>query len=420
MNQTSKILIATLITALLLLNVGVALETDLVKQVGTCLAYKSTHNTTDGDTIQNVPVNMNQAWFLNMYNTPDGQGPIFSPRIEVWTLLNLVQFHPNDPAIFTANPPFYTWNFVGLQVNQGAIVPIDTQEQQSALSTKPRFSITRTVEPQILAEEITLQTVTLTFKLEEPLPPPVDHLNILIGKPVIAYQGKDLVEGTFVSQNEVSGWTSTGYGTEATWTTDPSKIQISKIYTFQATLQSIKSQELQGAPIFKPGILVQYNHAVGLPPVTGTYAIVTMPDNSLSATFSVDNAVDWSRIYFDAYFDFSLGPQMSQITTEPPHHVLIPATVRIEPQTLNLKSNGIITAFLELPNPYNVQNVDVSTVRCQGAAAVKGIIADDTLILKFERQELQGLVGGQINIVVTGQLKDGSIFYGQSTIKTIK
>lgn len=48
----------------------------------------------------------------------------------------------------------------------------------------------------------------------------------------------------------------------------------------------------------------------------------------------------------------------------------IPATIRIEPEILNIKSKGVFTAFIELPEEYNVTDIGIDTVVCEGAKAV--------------------------------------------------
>jgi hypothetical protein len=99
--------------------------------------------------------------------------------------------------------------------------------------------------------------------------------------------------------------------------------------------------------------------------------------------------------------------------------------VRIEPETLNHASKGVFTAFITLPEGYEVADIDVSTVECEGArAAEKGIVAGDTLIVKFNRQDLDlKLVkpGDAVMLIVTGTLKDtdGTLFKASDTIRVI-
>ncbi len=95
------------------------------------------------------------------------------------------------------------------------------------------------------------------------------------------------------------------------------------------------------------------------------------------------------------------------------------AEVEIKPETLNLKSKGVFTAFIDLPEGYDEEDIDISTVECEGADAVSGVIAnDDKLIVKFDRKDLVGVsAGNAVELIVTGQLLDGTVFSGSDTIK---
>lgn len=97
------------------------------------------------------------------------------------------------------------------------------------------------------------------------------------------------------------------------------------------------------------------------------------------------------------------------------------AEIEIKPETLNLKSEGVFTAFIDLPEGYDEEEVDISTVECQGAPAVSGVMADDDrLIIKLDREDLVGVTAGDaVELIVTGQLLDGIVFSGSDTIRVI-
>ena len=101
--------------------------------------------------------------------------------------------------------------------------------------------------------------------------------------------------------------------------------------------------------------------------------------------------------------------------------VMISANVTIKPETLNLASKGLFTAFITLPEPYNITDIDISTVVCEDAPAVKGIVADDNkYIAKFNVQDLVGVdLGDAVTLTVTGKLYDGTPFEGSDTIRVI-
>ncbi len=162
-----------------------------------------------------------------------------------------------------------------------------------------------------------------------------------------------------------------------------------------------------------------YN-VMGVPvsPVT-----ITSPGNEVAATFSADNVVDWIPVSSDTRFDFWFNPVVSKVTEPPYPRVIVLATVRIEPETLNLGSKGVITMFVTLPEPYNVRAIQIDMVRAQsptGVLALRGNVAGDKLIFKFDRTELTNLhPGDAIEIGVGGLLKDGSIFQGSDAIRII-
>lgn len=84
---------------------------------------------------------------------------------------------------------------------------------------------------------------------------------------------------------------------------------------------------------------------------------------------------------------------------------IIPATVDIDPDTLNLKSGGKwITAYIELPEGYDSESIDISSVKLNGVSAVNdskyGFVKDPEikdrgggnvpeLMVKFDRSMIQ-------------------------------
>ncbi len=109
----------------------------------------------------------------------------------------------------------------------------------------------------------------------------------------------------------------------------------------------------------------------------------------------------------------------------------IEATVDIDPDTLNLKSQGKwITCYIELPEGYDVHNIDVSTIMLNDQVPAEprpcGIgdyDGDGTadLMVKFNRSAVEGIleVRDEVQIRVTGDLADGTLFQGTDTIRVI-
>jgi hypothetical protein len=85
-----------------------------------------------------------------------------------------------------------------------------------------------------------------------------------------------------------------------------------------------------------------------------------------------------------------------------------PIEVRIEPETLNLKSKGEFTAFITVPEGYDIRDWNISNLTCEGARAVKGMISGNTYIAKFKRQDLQGVeIGEEVTLTVKGTFTYG-------------
>ena len=122
------------------------------------------------------------------------------------------------------------------------------------------------------------------------------------------------------------------------------------------------------------------------------------------------------------YDDFTFFPVVPIIET----------TVDIAPDTLNLKSGGKwISAYIELPEGYDVADIDVSTVLLENTTPAElhptevGDYDSDSvpdLMVKFDRQALiEYLDGttGEVTMTVSGELSDGALFEGSDTITVI-
>ncbi|NIO37116.1 hypothetical protein GTO27_05370, partial [Candidatus Bathyarchaeota archaeon] len=107
---------------------------------------------------------------------------------------------------------------------------------------------------------------------------------------------------------------------------------------------------------------------------------------------------------------------------------VVDATVDIYPDTLNTWSlfGRFITAYIELPEGYNVDNIDVSTVRLNDEVQAKSHptkIGDydkdgiPDLMVKFDRTDVVRSIlrKGENTVVVTG-LFTGKSFQGSETI----
>lgn len=112
--------------------------------------------------------------------------------------------------------------------------------------------------------------------------------------------------------------------------------------------------------------------------------------------------------------------------------VFIQAKIDVTPNTLNLKSKGKwITVYIELPQGYDVNNIDVNTIMLnnqvhaeEGAKEIgdhddNGI---NDLMQKFNRSAVQEIliVGDEVQIIISGELIGGASFKGTDIIKVKK
>jgi len=107
------------------------------------------------------------------------------------------------------------------------------------------------------------------------------------------------------------------------------------------------------------------------------------------------------------------------------------AEIDIDPDTLNLNSKGKwITCYIELPEGYEVNDIDVGTVMLNETVPAEpkpteiGDYDDDgipDLMVKFDRSEVKDILepGDAVPITVTGALTDGPSFEGTDTIRVI-
>jgi len=104
------------------------------------------------------------------------------------------------------------------------------------------------------------------------------------------------------------------------------------------------------------------------------------------------------------------------------------ATVDVYPDTLNLRSKGKwIIAHIELPEGYNVGDIDVSTILIDGSVPAEGSSAkENVLMIKFDRQAVNGYIrdvlgvtNGEVTLTIRGKLTDGTLFEGKGIVKVI-
>jgi len=93
--------------------------------------------------------------------------------------------------------------------------------------------------------------------------------------------------------------------------------------------------------------------------------------------------------------------------------------LRIEPEVINLKSQGVFTAFITFPGGYDPGTVDLTTIQCEGAKAYEGFVTPGAYVAKFRVQDLAGIGPGIVPFLLTGQFYDGTHFFGIDTVRVI-
>ena len=112
---------------------------------------------------------------------------------------------------------------------------------------------------------------------------------------------------------------------------------------------------------------------------------------------------------------------------EPPPTLPLSATVRVEPQKINLKEkgDGELKAFIDkLPAPHALSEIDLSSITlCYAGACIPSdgaakLDGKAHVAAEFDRAALAGLVGtarGDLTLVVQGKLIAGGTFSGKDT-----
>ena len=98
----------------------------------------------------------------------------------------------------------------------------------------------------------------------------------------------------------------------------------------------------------------------------------------------------------------------------------IPAGVTFDLKKVKLNSNGILKAFITLPDGYDVADIDINTTKCEEARVIGSkITGKGVLEAKFEIQKLNVSTGDEVELTVVGKLYDGTPFEGCNTVEVV-
>jgi hypothetical protein len=104
----------------------------------------------------------------------------------------------------------------------------------------------------------------------------------------------------------------------------------------------------------------------------------------------------------------------------------VPAGMKVAPQSLNLKSKGKwVTVHLRLRNGMTAAEVKRTSLKLMDQIPVDKVLGGESpnkLTLKFSRSALQALLtpGPEVEVYLTGELKDGTAIEASDTIKVIQ
>lgn len=92
----------------------------------------------------------------------------------------------------------------------------------------------------------------------------------------------------------------------------------------------------------------------------------------------------------------------------------ISATIEVSPQNLDLAEEEEFTIFIQLPEPYEVSDIDRHSVRCDGLTPGEVTVTDYNggyFMAQFNTQDLGEETRNQGILTVEGELKDGKTYF---------
>ena len=272
---------------------------------------------TDADSVDaSVPLEWSHQWLLSIRNpTAD----LTNPYITLASDLPFVGFEPEPVHL---GPSTVQWAIPSMAA--GTDFPCHAIEGEDTFP--PGVSISKSVSPQKLVGEVTLQTVTATFTPEEAAGDR-NQLSVNIGFLPIAYGGEEAVASVYHSSaSDMGPWEFHGNpgDREVYWSANPSEVEIGMPYELTATFETTRSAELLSAPIYKPRVSTEFCKDIPLPDVLGSST--TIDYDGVSVTFGADEEVTWNRGVTDLRKSIILKAvyltDIKQETTEPGEYMV--------------------------------------------------------------------------------------------------
>jgi signal peptidase I len=146
------------------------------------------------------------------------------------------------------------------------------------------------------------------------------------------------------------------------------------------------------------------------------FTILIVGSILIMAPFFAAESMSWFSDTETAYGEFTAGQWV------------IEATIDIDPDTLNLNSQGqFITVYAMIETEYDENDIDVGTVILDDVVYAEWgeVQGDGRLMVKFDRSEViaylieEGYESGDVTLTVTGEFTDGVRFIGEDTIRVI-